>query len=105
MRTLKRQLLYFLFTGVAVILPGAKAQGTKAVDGGPMVREKSLTADSSPIKDSQPKSDGNPKDFPVLKRQSVGLVLEGGGALGLAHIGVLRWLEENHIPVDRMAGT
>jgi NTE family protein len=32
-------------------------------------------------------------------------VLEGGGALGLAHIGVLRWLEENHIPVDRMAGT
>jgi NTE family protein len=32
-------------------------------------------------------------------------VLEGGGALGLAHIGVLRWLEENHIPVDRLAGT
>jgi NTE family protein len=31
--------------------------------------------------------------------------LEGGGALGLAHIGVLRWFEENHIPVDRLSGT
>ncbi|HEV2275039.1 MAG TPA: patatin-like phospholipase family protein [Acidobacteriaceae bacterium] len=38
-------------------------------------------------------------------RPSIGLVLEGGGALGLAHIGVLKWLEENHIPVDRIAGT
>lgn len=38
-------------------------------------------------------------------RPSIGLVLEGGGALGLAHIGVLRWFEENHIPVDRLAGT
>ena len=38
-------------------------------------------------------------------RQSIGLVLEGGGALGLAHIGVLEWFEENRIPVDRMAGT
>jgi NTE family protein len=33
------------------------------------------------------------------------LVLEGGGALGLAHIGVLQWFEQNHIPVDRIAGT
>jgi len=38
-------------------------------------------------------------------RRSIGLVLEGGGALGLAHIGVLQWFEENHIPVDRIAGT
>jgi NTE family protein len=35
----------------------------------------------------------------------VGLVLEGGGALGLAHIGVLQWLEEHHIPVNYVAGT
>src|SRR6478672_7564981 len=35
----------------------------------------------------------------------VGLVLEGGGALGLAHIGVLQWLEEHRIPVDYVAGT
>jgi NTE family protein len=30
----------------------------------------------------------------------LGLVLEGGGALGLAHIGVLQWMEEHRIPVS-----
>ena len=39
------------------------------------------------------------------RRETIGLVLEGGGALGLAHVGVLRWLDENHIPVDYVAGT
>jgi len=33
------------------------------------------------------------------------VALEGGGALGLAHIGVLQWFEEQHIPVDYIAGT
>jgi NTE family protein len=33
------------------------------------------------------------------------LVLEGGGALGLAHIGVLQWLEEHRVPVNYIAGT
>ena len=42
---------------------------------------------------------------PVPRRQKVGLVLEGGGALGLAHIGVLQWLEEHRVPVDYIAGT
>jgi NTE family protein len=32
-------------------------------------------------------------------------VLEGGSALGLAHIGVITWLEEHHIPVSYVAGT
>src|SRR6516164_5707581 len=35
----------------------------------------------------------------------LGLVLEGGGALGLAHIGVIQYLEEHHIPVNYIAGT
>ena len=39
------------------------------------------------------------------KRPTVGLVLQGGGALGLAHIGVITWLEEHHIPVNYIAGT
>ena len=39
------------------------------------------------------------------KRMTVGIALEGGGALGLAHIGVLRWFEQHHIPVDYIAGT
>jgi NTE family protein len=38
-------------------------------------------------------------------RSAVGIALEGGGALGLAHIGVLQWLEEHHIPIDRISGT
>ena len=38
-------------------------------------------------------------------RTGVGLALEGGGALGLAHIGVLKWFEDHRIPVDYVAGT
>lgn len=37
--------------------------------------------------------------------QRVGLVLSGGGASGFAHIGVLKALEENQIPVDFITGT
>ena len=37
--------------------------------------------------------------------QKVGLVLSGGGSSGLAHIGVLKALEENDIPVDCITGT
>ena len=39
------------------------------------------------------------------RRPRIGLALSGGAALGLAQIGVIQWLEENHIPVDRVAGT
>lgn len=37
--------------------------------------------------------------------QSVGLVLSGGGAKGIAHIGVIQAIEENNIPIDYVAGT
>lgn len=39
------------------------------------------------------------------ERPRIGVALEGGGALGLAHIGVLEWFEEHRIPVDYVAGT
>lgn len=39
------------------------------------------------------------------RRPTIGLVLSGGGARGFAHIGVLKVLEENHIPVDYVGGT
>lgn len=42
---------------------------------------------------------------PSASRPKIGLVLEGGGALGLAHIGVLQWLEEHHVPVSYVSGT
>ncbi|MGD1844096.1 MAG: patatin-like phospholipase family protein [Salibacteraceae bacterium] len=37
--------------------------------------------------------------------QKVGLVLSGGGASGLCHIGVIRALEEHQIPIDYVCGT
>lgn len=39
------------------------------------------------------------------ERVRVGLVLSGGGAKGMAHVGVLRVLEEMNIPVDVVVGT
>jgi len=41
----------------------------------------------------------------AVHRLRIGLALSGGGALGLAEIGVIQWMEDNHIPVDRIAGT
>ena len=40
-----------------------------------------------------------------INAQKVGLVLSGGGAPGIAHIGVLKALEENDIPVDYITST
>lgn len=40
-----------------------------------------------------------------IQAQKVGLVLSGGGASGLAHIGVLKALEEHGVPVDYISGT
>lgn len=37
-------------------------------------------------------------------RQTIGLALEGGGALGLAHVGLLEWFAQHHIPIDYIAG-
>ena len=37
--------------------------------------------------------------------QRVGLVLSGGGARGIAHIGLIQALEDHHIPIDYIAGT
>ncbi len=38
-------------------------------------------------------------------RPRVALVLGGGGARGVAHVGVLRWLEQHRVPVDLVVGT
>ncbi len=49
------------------------------------------------------KADSSVENTPP-KRPRVGLVLSGGGARGFAHVGVIKVLEENHIPVDYIAG-
>ena len=108
MRTLDRQLLYFLLVGAGTIVPGARSQDNRAVGVSPAVQVKPSNGDSAIVTSIQPRSGADSGSFPALTpigRPSIGLVLEGGGALGLAHIGVLRWLEESHIPVDRLAGT
>lgn len=51
----------------------------------------------------------SPRDLNALASQvsgrGIGLVLGGGGARGFAHIGMIRALEQLHIPVDIMGGT
>jgi len=61
---------------------------------GPIAAAPSQSPDKPQITVKQPQ--GRPK---------IGLALEGGGALGEAHIGVLKWFEEHHIPIDYLAGT
>jgi len=39
------------------------------------------------------------------ERPKIALVLSGGGARGAAHVGVLKVIEENHIPIDMVVGT
>jgi NTE family protein len=43
--------------------------------------------------------------FSSFAQQKVGIVLSGGAAKGIAHIGVLKALEENGIPIDYIVGT
>src|SRR5271163_150098 len=57
-----------------------------------------LMAGSYTHSQEPPKHDGT-------THPKLGLVLEGGGALGLAHIGVITWMEEHRIPVSYVAGT
>jgi NTE family protein len=41
----------------------------------------------------------------AFARPRIGLALGGGGAEGFSEIGVLQWFEDNHIPVDMIAGS
>ncbi len=44
-------------------------------------------------------------DTSIKKRPKIALVLSGGGARGAAHVGVIKVLEELHVPIDFIAGT
>ena len=41
----------------------------------------------------------------ILSGQAIGLVLGGGGARGISHLGVIQALEEHGIPIDMVGGT
>jgi NTE family protein len=58
----------------------------------------------------QPAQQTGPPQSPLpavvpANRPAIGLALEGGGALGLAHVGVIQWFEDHRVPIDRIAGT
>jgi NTE family protein len=74
-RAFMRLLLLLAFTAGAALVPGAPS-----------------AQDQAPAQATPP-------------RPKVGLALSGGGARGLAHIGVLKVLEELGVPVDMIAGT
>lgn len=45
------------------------------------------------------------ENFPKYKKPKIGLILSGGGAKGFAHIGVLKVLEEEKVPIEYIVGT
>ncbi|TFY54983.1 hypothetical protein EVJ58_g8536 [Rhodofomes roseus] len=59
--------------------------------------------------DPRPQRPPHSSDFARLARRicgkSIGIVLGGGGARGISHLGVLRALEEYGIPIDMVGGT
>ena len=64
------------------------------------------TAQSQTPSQSEPTPTPTTQSAPAAKHHPrVALVLEGGGALGFAHIGVLEYLEQHHIPIDLVVGT
>jgi NTE family protein len=54
---------------------------------------------------SAPEADRPPRVVREATRPTVGVAFGGGSARGIAHVGVIRWLEEHRIPIDVAAGT
>ena len=109
--TIARPFVGCLFALLCMLtLAAQQANAPPAEEGMPSLRLPNGHAGlTSPINNAMLKTDDAPAGAlpPVVPagRPSIGLVLDGGGALGLAHIGVLKWFEENRIPVDRITGT
>jgi NTE family protein len=59
----------------------------------------------APPVSASPQEEPAPASPVPASRPKIGLALGGGGARGAAHIGVIRVLEELHIPIDYVAGT
>src|SRR5215207_9622186 len=54
---------------------------------------------------SAPAAAATPLAVRGATRPTVGVAFGGGSARGIAHVGVIRWLEEHRIPIDVAAGT
>ena len=111
--SLRATLLACCMLASSLLAAAQQASPTPAEAG---VQQEMKTARPTPVKATLPSatpatapgtmraSSATLPDVAPSGRPSIGLVLDGGGALGLAHIGVLKWFEEHHIPVDRIAG-
>ncbi len=86
-RKIWKTAVYLALSTGGLSIPAANAQAARGID------DQSLPQTAAP------------GTTPPSVRPRVGLALEGGGALGIAHIGVLLWLQEHHIPVDEISGT
>ena len=95
LRTMNRKALKWVAAAVLALLPlSAGAQlATASVDpGGGAVAFEKVRKKLDRIRRTE-------------HRPTVALVLSGGGAKGAAHVGVIRYLEEQQIPVDVVVGT
>ena len=82
--------------------PGSQGGGdSKSAAGSAMANKESAAGDEKRLTALDPAS----PPAKVFARPRIGLALGGGGALALSEVGVLQWFEENHIPVDVVAGT
>ncbi len=98
-RRLHRSVLHAPACALAVVLMsmgGANAHAAEVE-----ARNAALPSTGSAMPALEARSAAAPRNA----RPRIGLVLSGGGARGAAHIGVLRVLEELHVPVDIIVGT
>lgn len=91
---------FWCCTVVAQPLPATEPAPAPAAAGTSVAAATAATPAATPAATHDCTADGGPTGRP-----SIGLVLSGGGARGYAHLGVLKVLEENRIPVDCIAGT
>ncbi|NLF81182.1 MAG: hypothetical protein GX566_01650, partial [Bacteroidales bacterium] len=94
------------FLGVLFLsaFPCSAAMYGISPESGDFVQQSLFEKDSCRVGDTAPDGIASQRRK-VSRRKKVGLVLSGGGAKGIAHIGVLKVLEEAGIPIDYIAGT
>lgn len=81
------------------------AAGKSGEQGGESTSAATSHASAIGIQTRRSPLDPAPAPPRFVQRPRIGLALGGGGALGLTEIGVLKWFEDHHIPVDEIAGT
>lgn len=103
--------LSLAFIGTLLTFPSAIADTQEAnkTNESTKTEVKEDPAPQTPLSETQPtKSDGDQSQKPDAKqstRPRIGLALGGGGSRGAAHVGVLKVLLEEKVPIDIIAGT